>query len=83
MPVYNSDNLRLLQEKFDELESLGVLARPEDLGVTVVQISTSFLIKKPKGGHRLVTSFVEPNKFIKPLPPGLNPPDEALRITAK
>ena len=36
LPVYNSDNLCLLQEKFHELESLGVLVRPEDLGVTVV-----------------------------------------------
>ena len=73
MPVYNSDNLRLLQEKFDELESLGVLARPEDLGVTVVHTSPSFLVKKPKGRHLLVTSFVELNKFIKPLPTRLTP----------
>ena len=83
MPVYNSDNLRLLQEKFDELESLGVLDRPEDLEVPVVHTSPSFLVKKSKGGHRLVTTFVELNKFIKLLPARLTPPDEALRITAK
>ena len=83
MPVYNSDNLRFLQEKFDELESLGVLDRPQNLGVTLVHTSPSFLVKKSKGGHCLVTTFVELNKFIKPLPTRLTPPDEALRITAK
>ena len=80
LPVYDSDNLRLLQEKFDELESLGVLAKPEDLGVTVVHTSLSSLVKKPKGGHRPVTSFVELNRFIKPLPTRLTPPHEALLI---
>ena len=83
LPTYNSNNLRLLQEKFDELESLGVLARPEDLGISVVHTSPSFLVKKPKGGHRLVTSFVELNKFIKPLPTKLTSTDETLRITAQ
>ena len=68
LPVYNIDNLCLLQEKFDELELLGVLAHPEYLGVTVVHTCPSFLVKKTKGGHYLVTSFVELNKFIKPLP---------------
>ena len=80
MPVYNSDNLRLLQEKFDELEPLGVLAKPEDLGVTVVHTSLSFLVKKPNGEHRPVTSFNELNRFIKPLPTRLTPLYEALLI---
>ena len=48
LPVYDSDNLRLL----------GVLAKPEDLGVTVVHTSLFFLVKKPKGGHRPVTSLL-------------------------
>ena len=83
LPTYNSENLRLLQEKFDELESLGVLVKPEDLGITVVHTSPSFLVRKPRGGHRLVTSFVEINKFIKPLPTKLTSADEALRIIAQ
>ena len=45
--------------------------------------SPSFLVKKTKGGHRLVTSFVELNKFIKPLPNRLTLPNEVLRRTAK
>ena len=48
----------------------------------MVHTSPSFLVKKSKGGHHLVTSFVELNKFIKPLSTRLTPPDEALRITA-
>ncbi len=34
-----------LQEKMDELESMGVLARPEDLDITVEHVSPSFLVK--------------------------------------
>ena len=68
---------------FDELESLGVLARPEDIGVTVRHTSPSFLVKKPSGGHRLVTSFVELNKYIIPLPTKLPTTDEVLRAVAK
>ena len=45
--------------------------------------SPSFLVKKSKGGHRLVTSFVELNKFIKPLPNRLTLSNEVLRRTAK
>ena len=36
-----------------------------------------------KGGDRLVTSFVELNEFIKPLPSRLTPTDEAFRKTTK
>ena len=32
LPSYNSTNLMILHEKFDELEHLGIIARPEDLG---------------------------------------------------
>ena len=35
LPSYNTEKLRLLQEKMDELEDLGVLARPEDVDVKV------------------------------------------------
>ena len=52
VPSYNSETLEILQDKFDELECLGVLARPEDIGVTVRHTSPSFLVKKPSGGHR-------------------------------
>ena len=59
VPVYNSKNSKLLQDKFDELVESGVLSRPEDVNATVVHTSPSFLVKKPNGSHRLVTCFVE------------------------
>ena len=46
VPSYNSETLKILQDKFNELESLGILARPEDIGVTVRHTSPSFLVKK-------------------------------------
>ena len=49
----------------------------------MVHTSPSFLVKKPKAGHRLVISFVELNKFTKPSPTRLTHPNEALRVTAK
>ena len=44
-PSYSSNKNVLLQEKFDELVELGVLKRPEDLGVTVVHTSSWFIVK--------------------------------------
>ena len=72
VPVYNPKNSNILQDKFDELVELGVWSRPEDVNATVVHTSPSFLVKKPNGSHRLVTSFVELNKYICPLPSKLN-----------
>ena len=40
--------------------------------ITVVHNSPSFLVEKPKRSHRFVTSFVELDKFIKPLPTKLS-----------
>ena len=57
LPSYNTETMKLLQEKMDELEELGVLARPEDIDVQIEHVSPSFLIKKPDGTHRLVTAF--------------------------
>ena len=68
IPCYNSNNLTLLQEKFDELVELGVLSRPEEVNVDVIHTSPSFLVKKSDSGHRMVTSFVELNKYLRPLP---------------
>ena len=68
LPVYNSKNSKVLQDKFDELVELGVLSRLEDVDVTVVHTSPSFLVKKSNGSHRPVKSFVELNKYICPLP---------------
>jgi hypothetical protein len=68
LPLYKKDNLDLLQSKFDELESLGVIATPESVGVKVEYVNPSFLVKKPRGGHRLVTSFGDVGRYAKPQP---------------
>ena len=68
VPFYNTENLDLLQQKFDDLVADGVLARPEDVGVSVEYVHPSFLVKKSSGGHRLVTSFGQVAEFAKPQP---------------
>ena len=53
---------------FDELEQAKVFRRPEDLGITVEHLNPSFLVKKPSGGHRLVTVFADVARYSKPQP---------------
>ena len=66
-PCYGRDNLQILQDKFDELETQGVFARPEDMGVVVQAVSASFLVRKSSGdGYRLVTAFTSLSEYIKP-----------------
>ena len=54
IPTYNASKLKFLQEKMDDLEKMGVLAKPEDVGVIVEHVSPSFLIKKNDKDFRLV-----------------------------
>ena len=64
--------LEELQAKFDELEAAGVFTKPEQVNVHVDYPNTSFLVKKPNGGSRLVTSFGEVSQYNK-LQPSLMP----------
>ena len=57
IPFYKPKDMDLLQQKCDELLSEGVLCRPEDRNISVTHCHPSFLVKKPSGGHRLVTDF--------------------------
>ena len=68
VPQYSRDKLLELQQKFDELESLGVFSRPEDIGIDVEYINPSFLVKKTNGGYRLVTAFADVGRYSKPQP---------------
>ena len=68
LPLYKKDDLDMFQSKFDELESLGVLANPEEAGVHVKYLNPSFLVKKSRGGHRLVTSFGDVGRYAKSQP---------------
>ena len=52
----------------DELEPAMILCRPEDLGITVEYLNPSFLVKKPSGGHRLVTAFADVARYSKSQP---------------
>ncbi|MEO1148065.1 MAG: retropepsin-like aspartic protease [Cyanobacteria bacterium J06638_22] len=65
LPHYNHDRLTELQAKFDELENLGVIVKPETTGTPVEYVNPSFLIKKPSGGSRLVTAFAEVGQYRK------------------
>ncbi len=83
MPGYNHDKLVQLQTKFDELERQGVFAKPEDVKVNVEYLNLSFLIQKPSGGTRLVTSFGEVGQYSKPQPSLMPDVDSTLRAIAK
>ena len=83
MPQYARDKLVELQESFDKLEALGVFKRPEDVGVVAEYLNPSFLVKKPKGGFRLVTAFSDVGQYSK-LQPSLMPDvDSTLRTIAR
>ena len=83
VPQYSRNQLVELQQKFDELETLGVFKRPEDLGVAVEFLNPSFLVKKNNGGYRLVTSFGEVGRYSKPQPSLLPDVDSTLRHIAQ
>jgi hypothetical protein len=82
LPHYNRDSLIDLQQKFDDLESQGVFAKPEDVNVVVEYLNMSFLVKKPNGGTRLVTSFGEVGHYAKPQPALMPNVDQVLRNIA-
>ena len=83
MPLYNKDKLQLLQNKFDELEELGVFEKPENISVNVEYLNASFLVKKPRGGYRLVTDFGDVGRYSKPQPSLLPDMDSILRTIAQ
>ncbi|KAK3092493.1 hypothetical protein FSP39_003602 [Pinctada imbricata] len=68
LPQYSHEKLLILQQKCDDLESLGVLRKPEELSLTVEYLNPSFLVAEAKGGHRLVTAFEDVGRYSKPQP---------------
>ena len=84
IPSYKRKDLEVVQERFDELAKEGTLVRPEDHGIKVVHTSPSFLVKKPGDPKpRLVTSFTELNKFIRPHPSRLTTTSDVLRSISR
>ena len=59
IPQYVCNQLVELHTMFDELEQAKVFCCPEDLGITIEYLNPFFLVKKPSGGHRLVTAFAD------------------------
>ena len=82
IPQYDKSKLQELQLKCDELEKLGVLRKPDAIGVRVEYLNPSFLIKKASGGHRLVTAFSEVAKYARPQPSLMPDIDTTLRLIA-
>ena len=82
VPQYSRDKLSELQNKFDELEASGVFRKPEEVGVVVEYLNPSFLVKKPTGGHRLVTAFADVGRYSKPQPSLMPDVDSVLRTIA-
>ena len=83
LPQYARTKLEELQEKFDELERAGIFIKPEDAGITVEYVNPSFLVAKPKGGHRLVTAFADVGRYSKPQPSLMPDVDSILRHIAQ
>ncbi|KAK3090592.1 hypothetical protein FSP39_012951 [Pinctada imbricata] len=79
LPQYSHEKLLILQQKCDDLESLGVLRKPEELSLTVEYLNPSFLVAKAKGGHRLVTAFEDVGRYSKPQPSLMPDTDSILR----
>ena len=79
LPQYNRQRLTELQSKFDELESLGIFQKPEDLDVHVEHVHPSFLVNKPGGGTRLVTDFTAVGRYCRPQPSLLPDVESTLR----
>ena len=67
LPSYNQSNMKELQNEIDELKNLGVLAKPDEVDITVEHVSPSFLVSKPNGGTWLVTSFNSISQYAKPV----------------
>ena len=62
---YAHNQLVELQNTLDELESMGVFVRPEDVPITVEYRNPSFLVKKSNEGFRLVTAFTDVGLYSK------------------
>ena len=68
LPQYPPNPLELLQTQSNELETIGVFKKLEDLGITVEYLNPSFLVKKGSGDFRLLTAFSQVARYCKPQP---------------
>jgi len=80
LPQYSHERMISLQKCMDELEEVGVFAKPEDVGITAEYLNMTFLTAKPNGGERLVTSFGEVGQYSKPQPSLMPNVNDTLRV---
>lgn len=66
LPQYSRDKIKILQEKCNKPEALGVLKKPEDLNITVKYVNPSFLLKEVSRGYRLVSEFEYVGRYRNP-----------------
>ena len=71
------------QEKFDQLEELGLFKHPEDIGITIEYLNPSLLVKKQSGGYRLITAFADVGRYSKPQPSVMPDVDSILHHIAQ
>ena len=64
LPSYSHEKLVQMAKIMDEMESWGVLMKPHDLGITVKNVHTSYLVPKQDGSYRFVTDFSSLLPFI-------------------
>ena len=67
-PNYSLELNKIKGDIMDEMYAHGVLATPEELGISLEYMSPSLIVPKPGGGWRFVTDFTELNKYIRPFP---------------
>ena len=66
LPHYSTDKLKIMAKLMDDLENMGVLSKPEDVGVSPSFVVPSLLMPKPeKGEWRLVSDFTPLNIHIR------------------
>ena len=64
LPSYSHDKLVEMAKMMDQMEAMGVLAKPEDLGIIPKNVHTSYLVPKTDGKYRFVTDFTNLLPFI-------------------
>ena len=64
LPSYSHEKLITMANLMDDMESMGVLAKPEDVGITPRNVHTSYLVPKTDGSFRFVTDFTSLLPFI-------------------
>ena len=64
LPSYSHDKLSKMADLMDDMERMGVLCKPEVLGITPKNVHTSYLIPKSDNSYRFVTDFTSLLPFI-------------------